>query len=121
MLRMKNTLYFIVLILCFSCDDIVGVTDISEELVSVIAPSNRVVLNDRQVRFTWTDIDEAESYHLQIASPNFIAAQQVLVDSVMTHLNFSTSLDLGDYEWRIRAENSGYITEYATQSFRIEE
>jgi hypothetical protein len=115
-------LFLIILMTGFiACDDIIEVVDISKREVIVLAPTNNVVLNSTNVIFTWEALEEAETYHLQIATPNFENAQQIVKDSVLVGTNFSTSLDFKGYEWRIRGENSAYTTNYTKQSFTIEE
>ncbi|GAA3614553.1 hypothetical protein Q4Q39_02665 [Flavivirga amylovorans] len=104
-----------------SCDDIIEVEDISNKEVIALAPSNDVVLKATEVIFTWEVLEDAETYHLQIATPTFENAQQIVKDSILVGTSFLTTLDFKDYQWRIRAENSGYITSYTQQSFRVEE
>ena len=105
----------------FTCDDILEVEDISDKSVIVLAPSNDVVLNSNDLTFSWNALEDAESYHLQVATPSFEAAAQVVLDTLITTTSYSTSLEFNTYEWRIRAENSGYQTNYTIQSFSIEE
>jgi hypothetical protein len=104
-----------------SCDDLIEVVDISDRTVSVLAPTNETVLNTTSITFTWEAIEDAESYSLQIATPSFDEAIQIVVDTTLTSLNYMDVLDNGNYEWRIRAENSDYQTTYTTQSFSIEQ
>tara|TARA_R110002096_G_scaffold421590_1_gene627443 strand:+ start:3249 stop:3569 length:321 start_codon:yes stop_codon:yes gene_type:complete len=104
-----------------SCDDIIEVEDISDKEVIVLAPSNQVILNTTDVIFTWEALEDAETYHLQIATPTFENAQQIVHDSMLVGTRFSTTLDFKGYEWRVRAENSGYTTSYKVNSFSIEE
>lgn len=119
---MKALICFTLLGLCFiCCDDITEVEDISDIEMVVLAPSNNVVLNNTQVTFTWESIEEVDSYHIQVATPSFEEAKQVVVDSSFTITSYSKILTSGDYQWRVRAENSGYTTNYKTQSFSIEE
>ena len=104
-----------------SCSDIIEVEDISNKTITVLAPMDETVLNTTTVNFTWDSIEDAEDYKLQIATPSFENAIQILTDSTLLTTNFSKTLETGSYEWRIRAENSSYETEYSTQSFTIEE
>ncbi len=103
----------------FACNDIIEVTDISEETVSVLAPANGVTLDEGDIAFTWNSIEDADDYNVQIATPSFEAATQIVTDSIVSETLLSISLDEGDYEWRVRAENSGYETVYTTQSFTL--
>lgn len=119
---MRSVLLLIIFGLCLSgCDDIIEVVDISNNDVAILAPTDRSVLNTTSVNFTWNPIENAESYHLQIATPSFENATQIIEDTLITKTNYSKTLEATNYQWRIRAENSEYQTVYATTSFSIED
>lgn len=105
----------------FSCDDIIEVDDISQEEVTILAPVNSAVLNDNSVIFSWEAVEFAETYTIQIATPTFSEALQIVEDSTLTATNFTRQLPNADYEWRVRAENSGYTTNYTLHQFSIED
>jgi len=108
-------------LLIFACDDILEVEDISDKSVIVLAPSDDVVLNSNDLNFSWEPLEDVESYHLQVATPSFEAAAQIVLDTLITTTSYSATLDFNTYQWRIRAENSEYQTEYTIQSFTINE
>lgn len=116
-------LWCVLCVMCcvVACDDIIEVEDISNREVVVLAPSNHVVLSVSDVLFTWSPLEDVETYHLQITTPSFESAQQIVKDTTLTTTSFSTTLSFKDYQWRVRAENSGYQTNYTTNSFSIEE
>lgn len=117
---MKKVIYLFCLVLCtVACDDITEVEDISNEKVTVLAPANDVTLTDATVVFTWDAVEEAEHYKIQIATPSFEAAMQIVTDSTVTTTSFNKALSSGDYEWRVSAENSGYNTVYTAQKFKL--
>ena len=119
---MRRLLFYVfTLIGLVSCDELIEVTDISKETVTVLAPKNETILQSGAVVFTWDTLEDAESYRLQIATPSFESAQQIVKDTTLTTTRFLTTLDFKAYEWRVRAENSGYTTNYTTNSFSIEE
>jgi len=115
---------YIVLLVMFglllSCDDIIEVEDISNQRVIILAPTEASVLNQNDITFSWNVLEDATNYRLQIATPDFENATQILVDSLMTTISFSNTLSDGDYQWRVRAQNSDYQTPYTTQSFSVE-
>jgi len=117
---MRKVKYILILFLILSCDDIIEVEDISDKTVTILAPTNNTTLTITEVNFSWDMLDDAEQYKLQIATPTFEEATQILLDTIITTTNFNKTLDVGNYEWRIRAENSEYQTSYTTQSFTIE-
>lgn len=66
-----------------SCQDILEVTDISDQNVQLLAPSDSTVVVQTSVQFNWNEVYEASQYHIQVASPNFENAAQILVDSLI--------------------------------------
>src|SRR5690606_34508475 len=107
--------------LFFSCDDITGVYDISEETVVVVAPKNGAVIQSNVTTFTWEAVADADDYVLQVVTPSFESASQVVLDSTMNRTSFTKELLPGDYEWRIKAINSGYETVYTANTFSVSE
>ena len=118
---MKKLSIILFAVLIISCDDIIEVQDISNETVTLLAPTNEAVLSTIHLTFSWEPIEDAESYELQIATPTFEDALQIVKDSSLIGTSFNTTLENNMYQWRIRAVNSGYHTDYSTQSFSIEE
>jgi len=119
MKKLKYILCFLVVFL--ACEEIIEVEDISNKTVNVLAPTNTATLTVTSISFSWDAVADAEHYKLQIAEPNFEMTNQIVLDTTVTVTNFNQILELGDYEWRVRAENSDYQTTYSTQSFTIEE
>lgn len=103
----------------FSCEEILLVNDISDKEVTLVAPANNSGLFSTGVSFSWNKIENADKYHLQIAKPNFTAPVQIVLDTLVTATTFNQQLNIGKYEWRVKAVNSGYETAYKTWSFEI--
>ncbi|PWH83986.1 hypothetical protein DIS18_05410 [Algibacter marinivivus] len=118
---MKYLKLIVLLFFVISCDDIIEVEDISDKTITILAPTDTSVLTLTDVTFSWNTVEDAEQYKLQIAVPNFESATQIVLDTIITNSNFTKTLEFGDYEWRIRAENAGFQTKYTTQSFIVEE
>ncbi|MEQ5791612.1 hypothetical protein J4E06_11155 [Muricauda sp. NFXS6] len=126
---MKTRIIVIALIVSFgllSCEDILEVPDISEQTVNLLAPSNGTVLEDNAVNLNWEGVEEATGYNVQVASPSFDNAAQILLDSIIEvdtlgylPTQVRQSLFNGTYEWRVRAFNSGFETLYSSNSFQV--
>lgn len=116
----KSIIYLLLIFLSQSCEDIIEVPDISQKAVVVLAPTEDVVINETNINFSWNTVEDADNYKLQIATPNFEAAIQMVLDTTITNTNVTKTLDVGSYQWRVRAENSDYQTNYTTQSFTVE-
>lgn len=106
----------LILSVFIACDDIIEVEDISGKTVTVLAPKNDTVV-DSMVVFSWQALEGADSYHLQVATPSFENASQIMVDTLLETTSYTKPLASGVYEWRVRAENPGYETDYTTQNF----
>ncbi|UOB17893.1 hypothetical protein [Abyssalbus ytuae] len=109
------------LIVATGCDDIIEVTDISGKTVTLIAPAQGATVQTNLITFTWEKVDDATQYTLQVAKPDFETAAQVVVDSTMSTTAFSQELLPGNYEWRVKALNSGYETNYYSNNFIVAE
>jgi len=97
--------------------------DISNQEVVLLAPANAIVFNTTDtINFSWETILNAENYTIQIATPNFQNAVEIIENEIVTTTNFSiSSLEAQDYEWRVKAQNLEYETGYTFQGFTIEE
>ena len=97
--------------------------DISSAQVQLLAPAEGLVFTTSEtITFSWESVQGANSYTLQVASPNFESASLIVEDTNQTQTTFSIdNLDANSYEWRVRAENSEYQTLFSTQSFTVED
>ena len=77
----NNILLLLFAVVTFGCDDIIEVEDISNTTVIILAPTNNAVLNNTTLTFSWEPIESAETYQIQIATPTFDEALQIVVDS----------------------------------------
>lgn len=125
---MRKILFMVMVAMAFfaSCEDILEVPDISTQTVVVLAPKEGSVLTTNAVGFNWETVEDATAYNIQIATPNFENAVQLVLDSVVevdTLGNVTTSIDQdlfnGNYVWRVKALNSDYETVYTQNGFQV--
>lgn len=124
---MRNLIFlFLLLASLSSCEDILEVNDISEAQITLLAPSDQSIITDTLVNFNWNEVADAESYRIQIAQPNFENAAQLVLDSIIridssfVGTKISKTLPNSLYEWRVKAINSGYETEFSQNSFEVD-
>ena len=119
---MKKYIYSLFIIFfVVGCSDIIEVSDISHSSVELIAPSNNATLDFTSLTLSWDMVEDAESYQVQIARPDFETILQLEEDSTLTQHSFSVELEAGNsYQWRVRAKNSDYTTPYTTYSFTLD-
>lgn len=121
-MRFKTSIFFVIwFLLSFGCSDIVNVGDISDGTVTILAPADDAILGTMDVSFSWQEVEEAEQYRVQVATPGFTEALQIVTDSTLTGNGLTRTLEPGQYEWRVKALNSAYETGYTTSRFTIEE
>ena len=116
---MKKLFILLLIGTIYSCDEIIEVTDISDETVSILAPTDATTITTGTINFNWNDINEANEYRIQIATPTFNNATQITVDSLITSNTFSQLLEIGEYQWRVKALNSNFETDYTTNSLTV--
>lgn len=109
------------LLLVMSCDDggLLIEPDISEKSVLLIAPQDNTEIATTQIQFNWGGVEDATSYEIQVATPDFDNTQQLLLNQIDSITTVELSLNVGDYQWRVRALNSNYQTPYSTASFKV--
>lgn len=113
---------FLIGILCFSffsCEEIIMEKDISKSEVVLTAPMNNAQFYSTGVTFTWDVVTDATEYQLQIATPNFANPLQIVLDKTIKENTFTQQLPLGNYEWRVKAINSAYSTNYSSRQFSV--
>lgn len=119
MIQFKYTL-FVLFFITISCEEIIMEQDISNEKVQLLAPSNNAVLKAGAGSFNWDVVKGADKYRLQLAIPNFAAANQVVVDTLITNTIFIKNLTVNTYQWRVKANNSAYETAYSVRDLTVE-
>ena len=115
------------LALC-SCEDILEVQDISNESVVLLAPAENTVVTDSVVNFVWNEIPDVDidAYRVQIATPSFESAAQIVLDSTLTldstfvGTRVSQKLSNRAYQWRVKAMNSAFETNFTVNDFTVD-
>lgn len=95
------------------------IEDISEETIELLAPSDNSEITRGSIQFNWQEVAASKDYTIQIATPNFENATQILLDSIITDNGFIKDLDSASYQWRVRGNNSGYSTEFSTHNLNV--
>ena len=102
-----------------SCDAIIE-PSISKSTVQLEAPSDEYTSTNYTVNFWWDEVDHALSYHLQVVTPNFASPGSLVLDTVIKKNTFSFTLNPGNYQWRVMAQNGSSQTDYTTpRSFAV--
>ena len=92
----------------YNCEDILE-EDISDDIVFTIYPTEDLIIESNVVNFQWNTLDGADDYRLQI----FNTSQVKLVDTLISQTQITIPLSEGDYQWRVRGENSAYQSTYS--------
>lgn len=119
---MKHKLLILLIIGLWSCEEIINEPNITNETVWLLAPVDDTRVNkDETISFNWEYLNGATDYHLQVATPTFYQAAQIQLDTVINSNQFSIdSLDINNYQWRVKGLNSAYETGYSTNGFVVE-
>lgn len=111
----------VILLLAFSsCTDIIE-EDLASSAVDVIAPRDGAVNSDNVQQFIWEPVEYATEYKFQMAKPEFVLIDKLVMDTVISTTKFSLNLPPGKYEWRVKAQNTTSETRYFTRRLTIED
>ena len=101
-----------------SCSEFIE-PSLEHKVISSIAPADGVETNSYQLTFWWEGHEDALTYRLQVVSPTFNATEKLLLDTLVKNDKFIYTLDPGNYQWRVRAENGSSHTAFVTKGFTI--
>ncbi|WP_124981837.1 hypothetical protein [Nonlabens xiamenensis] len=110
------------LLIFTSCEDIINEDNLNNNQIILVAPANDTNLSPGVVQFDWQALEGASSYRIQIARPDFINPEQIVWDEIVqdsTGTNSAVNLEEGSYEWRVRGQNSVYVTPYSSAFLEI--
>jgi hypothetical protein len=113
--------YFVLALsaLIWSCTDIIE-PSISKQQVTLEAPANQYQSTTYTINFWWDAINNALSYHLQVVSQTFASPGGLILDTIVNTYKFSATLNPGNYQWRVLAENGSTQTAWSNpRSFTI--
>lgn len=117
-LRIRNTLLFFVLVVITGCKTFFE-EDISNQTVKLLSPTNGTMTEIGPQTFWWEKIGGASDYRLQVVSPSFDSAEVLILDTLVSTDKFIAVLYPSVYEWRVRAENSAWQTQWTIGQLQI--
>jgi hypothetical protein len=77
----------------------------------VDSPADSVTITQYTQTFMWQDVSYATRYRLQVCNDNFHSGNYIY-DTTVTATQVSLGFQPGEYEWRLRAENSSSETAF---------
>lgn len=95
--------------------------DLENDKVTLLGPADAVSTETQTLTFWWDLVKGADSYRLQIADPDFDGIVRLVLDTLLSKNQFEHTLYPGNFEWRVRAENSAYKSEYFSRTLTIKE
>ncbi len=102
-----------------SCDDIIE-PSINKSQIQLEAPADQYVSTSYAVNFWWDAVNHALTYHLQVVTPSFASPGKLVLDTVISKTIFYFTLNPGQYQWRVMAENGSSQTLFtAPRSFTV--
>ncbi|SEO11103.1 hypothetical protein [Mucilaginibacter sp. OK283] len=95
---------------------------IAKRQVTLEAPANQYQSTKYTINFWWDGVEDALAYRLQVVTPGFDSIGGLILDTLVKDIKFTSTLEPGNYQWRVRAENGSSQTAYSpARSFIIEQ
>jgi hypothetical protein len=110
--KLLMLLFFTTILLNGGCNEFFEEV-IEEDSIIMLAPADGIETEIVTQTFWWQEIDGASGYRMQIVSPSFNSIEVFVVDTLVKGDKFETTLYPGDFEWRVRGENSAYLTDWS--------
>ena len=96
--------------------------DLSGQIVELQTPLDDMFTNKSDIDFLWSKLNDADSYRIQLAEPDFSNSSFIIADE-LTEDDFLSVTDLaeGSYLWRVRGENDKSVTSYTMRAFTVDQ
>ncbi|MEM9824181.1 MAG: hypothetical protein AAF985_24055 [Bacteroidota bacterium] len=94
--------------------------DLSQQSILLISPEDNLVTKETEIDFLWQTLGNVDTYHFQLASPDFSNSSFILADSRSGDDFFLATLSEGAYQWRVRGENDLSFTPYSLRSLMVD-
>ena len=117
-MTIRYTALIFVFVLIAGCKTIFE-EDISNQVVTLLSPATGTSTDIASQTFLWEEVDGASNYHLQIVTPSFELTEALILDTLVSNVKFTVTLFPSVYEWRVRAENSAWQTQWTKSQFQI--
>lgn len=117
-MTIRNTFLFLVLIVISGCKTFFE-EDITNQTVAILSPARGTVTEIASQTFWWQKVEGAMKYRLQIVTPSFDSTEVLVLDTLVASDKFMVNLFPSVYEWRVRAENSGWQTPWTMGELEI--
>ena len=111
----KNKLLIILLgsLVFFSHCETAFESDLAGKKPILQSPSNNLTTTTTSQTFYWEKMNGASTYQLQVVSPTFNSITTLIADTTITTNRFTIILSHGDYQWRVKANNSGSSSDFS--------
>jgi len=114
-----NTMLGIILIATMAGCDSFFEDDISNRTVELVSPADQVETDILTQTFYWDAVKGASSYRLQVVTPSFANAENLVLDTLVSDNKYTYTLFPAKFEWRVRAENSVYQSGWSSSHLTI--
>jgi len=94
--------------------------NLSNEIPVLLSPQDSLEVIADSLDFIWVTIEEASSYQIEIAKPDFSNSSNILYTNLLSENNYTWGeFTSGFHQWRVKAINESSESTYATRTFFI--
>ncbi|HEY3390350.1 MAG TPA: hypothetical protein VGK38_12300 [Prolixibacteraceae bacterium] len=117
-MTIRNITIFFALVLIAGCKTFFE-EDISNQTVTLLSPGSGTETEIASQTFWWEKVEGASDYRLQVVTPSFESTETLILDTLISADKFTFTLYPSVYEWRVRAENSAWQTQWTKGQLQI--
>jgi hypothetical protein len=118
-LSFVHLVLFVIGIFISSCEQLIE-KDITNNELILIAPGDNLKTIYSTQTFWWEELDGALTYNLQVVSPSFESIEIIMADTLLSKNKFTINLFPGNFEWRVRAQNGSYKSQFFLRTLLID-
>lgn len=101
----------------FIVDDTTTVIPAISSEIQPLTPNTEV--KSGLIFFWWEDLENADEYRLQVATPDFDSPTELFYDTIVDKTGIRLSLEAGKYSWRVKGINEVSESDFKELSFTV--
>jgi hypothetical protein len=104
-----------------ACRKLIVQESVGAKQIKLLAPADELRTSKLKQTFWWEALTGATQYTLIIVSPDLLTLDQIVLDTTLTKTSVTKELEVGKYEWCVKASDGKTATEMFCRTLEITE
>jgi hypothetical protein len=102
-----------------SCHKLIISESLESKQIKLLAPADKLETSKSGQVFWWEPVSGATEYTLVVVSPSLLKLDQIVLDTAIAKTSFTKELEVGKYEWCVKASDGKVTTEMFCRTLEV--